>query len=124
MASAAVQKAAAVEHIVFIAAQKKGPLDLNFFALPASIEIARCRSRGPALSADLTQGYFGALKDLHAIAFAHRELPWDRYMMRSVLAALAAAKGDVDLAEVLMELDDSDIARMTSERFRTGETSH
>ncbi|HVI89604.1 MAG TPA: hypothetical protein VM659_14955 [Dongiaceae bacterium] len=106
---------AALPHIIRIGTEAVGPIDFSFFLLPASIEIARQRGRGPALPESLADAYHGELLRLALCAHRHVADIWDHHMTRSVSAALAAAKGDIDLAELLLELDDDRIARFLAE---------
>lgn len=103
---------AAVPHIVTIGLNAQGPIAFDFFGLPACIEVARARERGPALEEPLEAPYRAALSQLHDLAHRQSRWPWDQYMTRSVAGALAAAKGQVDLAEALIELDDDWIRRI------------
>lgn len=106
---------AAVPHIVQIGLSATGPIDMGFFLLPARIEVSRARGRGPQMPAALAKPYFESLPLMHESAFRHRASAWDKYMTRSVLSALAAAKGEIDLAEILTELDDSQVAALLDE---------
>jgi hypothetical protein len=96
---------AALPHFVRIANTAAGPIDFDFFLLPACIEVARSKGRGPKIPTALSEAYFGALQNLHECAFRHAADAWDIDMTRSVAAALAAAKGQYRLAEALIDLD-------------------
>ena len=108
---------AAVPHIVRICLAAAGPVDAGFFALPASIEIARARDRGPALPARLSAAYRQALQQLHDCAFRQAAHDWDTSMTRAVTAALAAAKGRIEVAEAIINLDDGVMARIIAGDF-------
>lgn len=108
---------AAVPHIVRICLAAEGPVDAGFFALPACIEIARARDRGPALPARLSDAYQQALQQLHDCAFRQAAHDWDTSMTRAVTAALAAAKGRIDVAEAIINLDDDVMARIIAGDF-------
>lgn len=103
---------AAVPHIVQIALDATSPIDFSFFLLPARVEIARTRKRGPDIPQDLQQDYFAALRKLIECAARHAASEWDISMLLSVLAAIAAAKGQPDLADLLTELPSSVIERL------------
>lgn len=107
---------AAVPHIVMLAVGTKSPVDFSFLALPAAIEIARLRGRGQAIPGEIAVDYHAALMNLVDAAFAHRDEAWDRSMLRSAATALAIAKGQIDIAEAIFELDDDWIERINSER--------
>ncbi len=108
---------AAVPHIVRICLATVGPIDNGFFLLPACIEVARARNRGPAITADMKEPYFNALRGLHECAYRHSTDHWDADMTQSVAAAIAAAKKQIDLAEALCNLDDDLIAKLVSLDF-------
>ena len=84
---------AAVPHIVAIATGAPGPIDFSFFMLPAAIEIARNKGRGPTVPAELAPAYHAAL------------------------TAQAVAKGNYDIAEVLSNLDEHLITRIINLDF-------
>ena len=104
-------------HIVRICLAAEAPVDAGFFALPASIEIARARERGPALPARLSTAYRQALQQLHDCAFRQAAHDWDASMTRAVTAALAAAKGRIEVAEAIINLDDDVMARIITGDF-------
>ena len=103
---------AAVPHIVEIGLQASGPIDSGFFHLPACIEVFRGNGRGPQIPAEMAEAYFAGLRGLHECAFRHADEDWDGAMAQSVVAALAAAKGQIRLAHALIELDDDMIAKI------------
>jgi len=108
---------AAVPHIVQIAAQTTKPLDFSFFQLPTAIEIARLKGRGPDLPAALSDDYHQAIQKLVECVTIHQNEPWDQPMLISALAAQSVAKGHVDVAEALLNLD----ARWI-EKIKNGDT--
>src|ERR1700722_4715931 len=89
---------AAVPPIVCIGLAARGPIDIGFFMLPACIEVARLTGRGPAPSDAAVGPYLRALRQLHDCAFTHADDQWDSDMAQAVAAALAASKGQIDLA--------------------------
>jgi hypothetical protein len=96
---------AAVPQIVRIGLEAKGPIDIGFFMLPACIEVARSTGRGPALSDAATGPYLLALRQLHDCAYAHADDHWDADTAQSIAAALSASKGQIELAQALVNLD-------------------
>jgi hypothetical protein len=106
---------AAVPYIVQIALGAKGPIDFSFFLFPARVEIARTRKRGPDISQDLERDYFAALHNLIECVARHAAGDWNISMLLSVLAAIAAAKGQPNLADLLTELPSSVIERLDEE---------
>ncbi len=97
---------ATVPHIVTIGIECVGPIDSGFFLLPACIEVFRNNGRGPQVPAELSEAYFAALTGLHECAYRHASDKWDSAMAQSVAAALAAAAGQLKLAEAILKLDD------------------
>ena len=96
---------AAVPHILRIAASSPDRADYNFFLLPTSIEVARCADGEPfAIPDDLADGYFAAWRSVPALVAACVGREWDDTFCRSATAALCAAKGQVSVADALLEL--------------------
>ena len=94
---------AAVPHIVEALAAHPDKASATYFQFPAWVEI--CRQRlGASAPADLEQAYFAALGQLPALAAAAASRPWDADMVACVLAAIAAVKGDISVAEAALEL--------------------
>jgi hypothetical protein len=103
---------AAVPHIVQIALDATGPIAFDFFLLPARVEISRLRKRGPDIPQELEWDYVAALRKLIECAARHAASDWDISMLLSVLAAIAAAKGQPNVADLLTELPSSVIERL------------
>lgn len=104
----------AVPHVVQIALTAKGEIDAGFFLLPACIEVARATGRGPALAGADADAYVEALQKLHECAFAHASDEWSIGMAQSVAAALAASKGQTELAQAIVNLDDDILRRINA----------
>lgn len=94
---------AAVPHV--IEALSRAPLqaDSAYFQFPAWIEICRQR-QGFSVPADLEADYFRSLSRLPKLVAAASEGDWDEEMLQCAMAALAAAKGNAQLAEASLEL--------------------
>ncbi|MDL2402868.1 hypothetical protein [Rhizobium mayense] len=108
---------AAVPHIVKIANETQGPIDRSFFLLPAAIEVARRTGQGPELCDLYAEDYHDAIKQLVDTVSIHRNEAWDQAMLLSVAAAQAVAKGHVDVAEALLNLDANWIEKINSGEF-------
>lgn len=108
---------AAVPHIVRIAFEAQGPIDFSFFLLPAAIEIARHKGRGPIIPAELAEAYHSAIASLIDCVSLHRHDDWDEPMLLSALTAQAVAKGNHDVAEALANLDQDLITRIINLDF-------
>ena len=108
---------AAVPHIVAIASSAPGPIDFSFFQLPAAIEIARHRGRGPTVPTELATAYHAAIQSLVDCVALHRHDDWDEPMLLSALTAQAVAKGNYGVAEALSKLDEYLITRIINLDF-------
>jgi len=107
----------AVPHIVQIAGEAKGPVDFSFFQLPAAIEVARQAGRGPDMPRVHADDYHRAIARLMENVSVHRNEAWDQSMLLSAAAAQAVAKGHVDVAEALLNLDAHWIAKINNCEF-------
>lgn len=108
---------AAVPHIVRIAFDAQGPIDFSFFQLPAAIEIARHKGRGPAVPTELATAYHAAITSLIDCVALHRHDDWDEATLLSALTAQAVAKGNYGVAEALSNLDEDLITRIINLDF-------
>ena len=108
---------AAVPHIVEIAAKTRTPIDSSFFQLPVAIEVARRTGRGPEISTECADDYHRALASLGEVVSLHRNDAWDQSMLLSAMAAQAVAKGHVDVAEAMLNLDSDVIAKINGLEF-------
>ncbi len=94
---------AAMPHVVDALAAAPDIAPEVFFHFPAWIEICRKRN-GIALPVELAGSYTEALARLPMLIAAAASRPWSSGMVQSVLAALAAVKGDPAVAETALEL--------------------
>jgi len=95
---------AAVPHIVQIAQENNDnpTIDMNFFLLPASIEIARAKQRGPELPQEIESEYYVALKELGDCAARYLNSE-DIYLKKAARAASLVAEDRISEAEHLLE---------------------
>ena len=100
---------AAVPHVVRILSTEGAGGDTSFFHFPACVEIGRCRG-GMSVPDDLRVGYEAALEQVPALVAAVPRSDWTTDLTRCALSALAAARGQIDLAEILLELDSDTLA--------------
>ena len=107
----------AVPHIVQIASEAKEPVDFSFFQLPTAIEVARQSGRGPDVPKAYADDYHRAIAQLVENVSLHRNEAWDESMLVSAAAALAVAKGHVNVAEALLNLDADWIAKINNCEF-------
>jgi hypothetical protein len=108
---------AAVPHIVQMAREASGPVDFAFFQLPTAIEVARRTGRGPDIPEPYAEDYHWAIGQLVENVCLHRSEAWDQSMLLSAAAAQAIAKGHVDVAEALLNLDADWIGKINSCQF-------
>lgn len=107
----------AVPHIVKIASEAKEPVDFAFFLLPAAVEVARQTGRGPDIPDADAGDYHRAIAQLVENVSLHRNEAWDQSMLLSAAAAQAVAKGHIDVAEALLNLDADWIAKINRGEF-------
>ena len=108
---------AAVPHIVRIASEASGPVDFAFFQLPTAVEVARQTGHGPDIPEPYADAYHRAITQLVENVAAHRSEAWDQPMLLSAAAAQAVAKGHIDVAEALLNLNADWIAKINSCEF-------
>jgi hypothetical protein len=106
---------AALPHVVQIAFDASGPVDMSFFLLPASIEIARHNGRGPEIPSFLRESYKSGLVQIMDCVQVHRHEPWDQDTLQVVAAAQAVSKGLHRIAEALVELDNDWMAKILAD---------
>jgi len=99
---------AAVPHIVRALAIDPARASMSYFLLPASIEVARA-SGGITAPPSLENSYFKALAQLPMLAAAAAKPGWDSSTCTAALAAMAAATGNHQTAQLLLETEQSDI---------------
>ncbi|WP_382304483.1 hypothetical protein [Herbiconiux sp. UC225_62] len=96
---------AAVPHVINVMARSPDRVTAPFFNFPAWVEICRVRSDTP-IPDDLRGMYFDALHRLPELAAEASKAQWDRGFLTCALAAIAAAKGDAEMAEAVLELSE------------------
>lgn len=94
---------AAVPHVVKVL--EKGPASAtsSYLHFPAWVEICR-HKRSVEVPTDLESAYFDALRRLPSLAVAALDVERDEGFVRCVLCAIAAANGQHDLANAVLEL--------------------
>jgi len=94
---------AAVPHVVKALASNPSKADHSYFHFPAWVEICRAKN-GVAIPEDLRAPYFQSLAHLPGLVAAVATRPWDAGFLSCTLAAIAAAKGQPEIAEAALEL--------------------
>lgn len=102
---------AAVPHIVQALASAPQRASLSYFLLPASIEVARASGKAQP-SPELAGPYGEALRQIPALAAASSRQDWGRALCTAALAAIAAATGNHQSAELLLAVDESEISEV------------
>jgi len=107
---------AAVPHLVRIA-ESAPKRDWNLFGLVSIIEVERHRKGNPPVPSWLEADYNESLTKLLSLAFKELATSSDLMTIRSALAAVALAKGDLRLGAVLIHLCSSEIDELAEERL-------
>jgi hypothetical protein len=94
---------AAVPHVIEAIASSPERVTDVYFHFPAWIEICRHKN-SVVVPDDLTASYFDALKRVPALVASAAEKQWSAAFTACALSATAAAKGQHELAEALLEL--------------------
>jgi len=95
---------AAVPHILRIAEAHPTRFSSSFLQLPACVEFYRAKA-GVKIPAELAESYFTALKRIPAIVAMAANREWDESFLRCVLSAIAAARGQAEIAEAVLEMN-------------------
>lgn len=100
---------AAVPHVINALAKAPDQVDESYFQFPAWVEICRAKNRlEPPV--DLRDAYFKALALLPKLVATAASNEWDTGFLASALAAVAAAKGQHEVAEAVMEMSTPKVA--------------
>ncbi len=83
--------------------------DWNLYGLVSTIEIERHRKSNPPLPKWLAKAYTHAWQDLLELGLRDLHNIKDRETVRSILGAIALAKGEVMLGALISHSDDSEI---------------
>jgi hypothetical protein len=67
---------------------------------------------GPEIAQEYADDYHRAIARLGDSMSRHRHEPWDRSMLLSAASAQAVARGHIEVAEALLNLDDDGIAKI------------
>jgi len=73
--------------------------------------VARDRCKKP-VPAGLEAAYSASLRRLSLLSAEALSRAWDNTLCRSVLAAVAAAKGHLGTAELLLDVDEEDVGEV------------
>ena len=95
---------AAVPHVVTYLARAPTRADFSFFQFPAWVEVCR-QKRNVTIPEDLASSYLEALTKLPQLVAAAANREWDESLLSCALAAVAASKGFVSVAEAVLEIN-------------------
>lgn len=98
---------AAVPHVVEALAAAPHRASEVYFHFPAWVEVCR-HKHAVKVPDDLKPAYFEALARMPALAAAAASRPWSTALTACALSAIAAAKGQHEQAEVLLEMSSPD----------------
>jgi hypothetical protein len=107
---------AAVPHLVRIS-QAAPRRDWNLYALVGLIEIERHRKSNPPIPDWLSSDYLAAWRDLEKLALRDLADTSERELIRTALAVVAIARGQLRLGAFLSWLDESELAELTEEKL-------
>lgn len=106
---------AAVPYVVKALASAPTKADHSYFQFPAWVEICRSK-KNVEIPADLRSAYYESLAKLPSLVAQASSRSWDQSFLACALAAVAAAKGQPDVAEAVLELT-PEVAREFLEWF-------
>ena len=101
--------------------ERRRDLDWNFYALVGCIETERHRKGNPALPSWLARAYERALQRALDLALADLQTSTGALVVRSALAVVALAKGQLELGALLGWLDESEITELVEDRLAWSE---
>ncbi len=100
-----IASCAAIPHVARIVRERE-VLNYNPFALAVSIELAREQGKNPELPEWLREDYYRALRDMAEYACSNIEKEWDQSMTKAVLSLVAIVKGNRNLGELIIKIDE------------------
>lgn len=103
----------AVPHLIRIGIQKR-ITGWRLLGLVATIELQR-HKYALAIPSDYQQAYFASIQDIPQLISINLATHWDRTFACCALAALAASKGQYDMAEIILEFEDDDLTKKFDE---------
>lgn len=107
---------AAVPHLIHIASSLS-LRDWNLFSLVSTIEIERHRKSNPQLPDWLAEGYWQAWTRLLTLALSDLANHTDKTTTRSIIGAIAIAKGLLKLGALISYSDDSEISEVLEQQY-------
>ena len=100
---------AAVPHVIEALAAAPSEASNSFFQFPAWIEICRAKNH-VEIPQDLKAPYFEALARLPSLVAQASTRQWEAGFLACALSAIAAAKGQHEIAEAVLEMSSPEAA--------------
>lgn len=97
----------AVPHLVRIA-KEKDRISSSLLGLIAVIEVQR-HKKNPKIPKEYQESYLNSLKVISDLIEIAKNRDWDLSFTATALSALAASKGQIKVAEALLNFDDEDV---------------
>jgi hypothetical protein len=94
---------AAVPHVVAALATAPSKADASFFQFPAWVEICRAKSQAE-VPQDLRAPYFESLALIPSLVAQASGRQWESGFLACALSAIAASKGQHEIAEAVLEM--------------------
>jgi len=94
-------------HLIRIGIEKK-LINWDIPALVATIEIQRHENNPPILE-EFREEYEGEIQKVIELIKTNRSEKWDKTYSISALSAIAAVNGQIDLAKIILQLEDDDL---------------
>ncbi|WP_161890799.1 hypothetical protein [Pontibacter russatus] len=97
----------AVPHLIRIAKVKKR-VNSSLLGLIAVIEIQR-HKKNPQIPKEYEEAYLNSLNEISELVETTKNRKWDLEFTAAALSAIAASKGQIKVAEAVLNFDDEDI---------------
>ena len=97
----------AVPHLIKIA-RDKGFVNSNVLGLIAVIEVQR-HKKNPQIPKEYLESYLNSLNQIPELIESAKNREWDLEFTATALSVLAASKGQIKVAEALLNFDDEDV---------------
>jgi 2-hydroxychromene-2-carboxylate isomerase len=99
----------ALPHLIRIAKERQIKI-YHIPALVAVIEVQR-HSENPPMPKEFEQDYEKEIKEIIEVIKLNQDQKWDRVYATSASAAIAAVNGQIDVARVIIELEDEELSK-------------
>jgi len=97
----------AVPHLIRIA-KEKGIVNSSLLGLIAVIEVQR-HKKNPQIPKEYLESYLNSLNEIPELVNSAKNREWGLEFSAAALSALAASKGQVKVAQAVLNFDDEDV---------------